>query len=290
MTLLPRLAAGLEGAAVIDSVSSKVNAVVLKVAKPGRARDLASGRALGHPAHPALVALPIGAWSSALLFDALGQAEPARTLIGLGLVSALPTVVTGASDWADTTGAEQRVGFVHLLANSAAITCYAVSWWTRRRHRGTGVAWALAGAGLTGAAGWLGGHLAYALGVGVDTNAFEGGPTEWTAARGAPPTSPQPVSLEAGGVALVASKVGGTARVLADRCSHRGGPLSDGEVEEGCVTCPWHGSRFDLATGEVRRGPATVPQPAYQVRQSTEGLEVRRDEPRTLRVNSVRGR
>ena len=79
-------------------------------------------------------------------------------------------------------------------------------------------------------------------------------------------------------------------RVLANRCSHRGAPLSDGQVDDGCVTCPWHASQFDLTSGAVRRGPATVPQPTYQVREAAGGLEVRRHELRSLRTNSVRGR
>jgi len=76
--------------------------------------------------------------------------------------------------------------------------------------------------------------------------------------------------------------------VLADRCSHRGGPLSGGEMDNGCVTCPWHGSRFDLATGDVRQGPAVVAQPVYETRSSSGTVEVRRDEQRSLRMNSTR--
>ena len=76
--------------------------------------------------------------------------------------------------------------------------------------------------------------------------------------------------------------------VLANRCSHRGGPLADGDLNAGCLRCPWHGSEFDLATGRVRRGPATRPQPVYEVRVQNDDLQVRRDEPRSLRINPVR--
>ena len=62
---------------------------------------------------------------------------------------------------------------------------------------------------------------------------------------------------------------GGEIRALADRCSHRGGPLSDGEISDGCVTCPWHGSVFRLADGSVERGPAAYPQPALDTRVTT---------------------
>jgi nitrite reductase/ring-hydroxylating ferredoxin subunit len=49
-------------------------------------------------------------------------------------------------------------------------------------------------------------------------------------------------------------------------CSHYGGPLDEGRVEDECVVCPWHGSRFRLADGSVARGPATSPQLSYDVR------------------------
>ena len=98
------------------------------------------------------------------------------------MLAVLPAAATGLSDWTDTDGAEQKVGTAHLLANMAATTFFSAAWVARatRRYRW---ATALTGCGATamGAGGWLGGHLAYAFGVGVDTNAFEGGPTEWTA-------------------------------------------------------------------------------------------------------------
>ena len=77
-------------------------------------------------------------------------------------------------------------------------------------------------------------------------------------------------------------------RVLANRCSHRGGPLAEGDLVGGCLRCPWHGSEFDVTTGQVRRGPATMGQPVYQARVQAGNLQVRRDEPRSLRVNPVR--
>jgi chlorite dismutase len=53
---------------------------------------------------------------------------------------------------------------------------------------------------------------------------------------------------------------------LGNRCSHANGPLVEGAVEGGCVTCPYHGSRFDLASGQPRGGPAVKPVPTYQVK------------------------
>jgi 3-phenylpropionate/trans-cinnamate dioxygenase ferredoxin subunit len=41
------------------------------------------------------------------------------------------------------------------------------------------------------------------------------------------------------------------------RCSHAGAPLADGKIEDGVLTCPWHGSKFRVSSGEVIKGPAT---------------------------------
>ncbi len=50
-------------------------------------------------------------------------------------------------------------------------------------------------------------------------------------------------------------KVGDTFFAVEDLCPHRGGPLSEGTLENGCVTCPWHNAKFELATGRVLGGP-----------------------------------
>ena len=85
----------------------------------------------------------------------------------------------------------------------------------------------------------------------------------------------KPVRQMAGEVPVVAIRSGGRVHVLANRCSHMSGPLSDGELADGCLTCPWHGSRFDLTDGSVRRGPATAPQPSYETRVHDGKIEVR---------------
>jgi nitrite reductase/ring-hydroxylating ferredoxin subunit len=90
------------------------------------------------------------------------------------------------------------------------------------------------------------------------------------------------------GVVVVRPDDAARPQVLANRCSHRGGPLSEGELAGHCIRCPWQHSEFDLATGSVRCGPAVAPQAVYEVRSSREHLEVRRDEPRSLRLNGAR--
>jgi len=61
-------------------------------------------------------------------------------------------------------------------------------------------------------------------------------------------------------------RLGFDGRAIGATCSHLGGPLDQGDVEDDCVTCPWHGSTFRLADGSVVHGPATAPVPAYEVR------------------------
>ena len=287
---MSRIADSIENSESLGNWGEALHDKVSPFFRPGRVRDLLSGTWLGHPAHPFLVATPIGCWTCASLLDMVGGRRVAQLLVGAGVLSVAPTALTGLSDWVDTAGAEQRTGLVHLALNTCASSIYATSWWARRRgHNEAGVVLAIAGALVASTAGWLGGHLAYALGVGVDTNAFDGGPTQWTAVDGPLPGPGSHGSASAGGIALIVVDDGDAdPKVLADRCSHRGGPLSEGDVRDGCVTCPWHGSRFDLRSGEVRRGPAVVAQPTYQVRRRGPEVQVRRDEPRALRTNTAR--
>jgi len=84
----------------------------------------------------------------------------------------------------------------------------------------------------------------------------------------------KPVRGMAGEVPVVAIRSDGQVHVLADRCSHMSGPLSGGELADGCLTCPWHGSVFHIADGSVARGPATAPQPAFEVRQAGGAIQV----------------
>src|SRR6202012_1338035 len=124
-----------------------------------------------------LVQAPIGLWSSAWLLDVMGwgRTKAARRLVALGVLAALPAGASGASDWVDTDEAEARVGLVHAATNTVALACFATSWLRRRKGRHSGAAFSTLGMAVATTGGFLGGHLAYALGVGVDTNAFEVG-------------------------------------------------------------------------------------------------------------------
>lgn len=289
-SLLERAVEVVEGAAFLDPVASAVGKVIAKVAPTGPVKDVLSGTWLGHPVHPMLVTVPIGSWVAASWLDLVGGREGRRAathLVGFGNLAALPTALTGASDWVDTEGAEKRVGLVHATLNYASIAIYVASWRARRQGRqGRGAALALLGATTVSASGWLGGHLAYATGVGVDTTAFSQLPQDWTdCADDAEVIEGRPSVGDAGGVPVLLVREQGRLRALADRCTHRGGPLHEGKLDAGCIVCPWHDSRFSLADGSVEQGPATRPQPAFETRVVEGRVQVRRADARALRTN-----
>jgi len=286
---LDAAATRIERAEGLDALADPVAEVTDKVLSPKWLTDLLSGTPIGHPVHPLLVTIPIGSWTSSLFLDLTGQEEAADALVGLGLLSAIPTAVAGLSDWRHTNGAERRVGLVHAISNNVAVSAYAASWFARRAgRRRTGVMLSLVGVTAITVGGWLGGHLSYALGVGVDTTAFQHGENDWTyLAEEADVQRGVLRAADFAGVPVVLTRTDDGIVALADRCTHRGGPLHEGELRDGCVVCPWHGSAFAL-DGSVVQGPATRPQPAYQVRVTDGQVYARRaDEPRSLRTDPV---
>jgi len=241
--------------------------------------------------------VPIGTWTSASLIDLAARGRStaaARQLIGIGVLAAVPSALSGLADWSDTAGAEQRIGISHAALNAEALALYGASWWARRRGGlagSAGVVLALAGMAMATGAGYLGGHMIYAQGVGVDTNSFHSGPGEWeTIAAVGDLKDGDGIAKDAGGTRLLLVLQGGRVRAIENRCSHRGGPLSDGNVVGDCVTCPWHQSRFHLTSGEVVAGPATVGQAVYQTRMKDGQVQVRRHEERALRTSPDRAK
>lgn len=288
---LNALGEALERMESLDSLGDLLAKAVGPLVSKRPVNDTLTGAPIGHPLHPALVAVPIGSWTAATYLDLTGGDEDAAArLLGLGVVTAVPTALSGAADWLTTQGAERRVGVVHASLNSVALLLYSASWLSRRRGRhAAGVAMALAGAGAVAVSGWLGGHLAYALGVGVDTTSFQHLPEEWTdAAAESDLAIGQPLRRDIAGAPLLLVRTNEGVHALADRCSHRGGPLDEGEFSAGCITCPWHGSTFRVTDGEVVAGPASRPQTVLEVRTREGRIQVRRSaEERSLRTNPI---
>ncbi|MEU5472541.1 Rieske 2Fe-2S domain-containing protein [Streptomyces lydicus] len=260
----------------LDAVVAPVQRVV-RALPLGGARDVLHGLPLGHPLHPVLVQVPIGAWMSASVLDAVpGTRRSARFLVGLGVLAAAPAAVAGWVDWAEQHEDQMRTGLVHALSTASAVGLYAASWVQRGRGRvalGKALGWA--GLCVAGAGGLLGGHLAFRQAAGP--NKTEPVPhllePDWLP-LGSMAEFPagEAVRRMLGEVpVLVVRETGGLIHVLADRCSHLSGPLSEGTVADGCVECPWHGSVFRLADGKNVRGPATAPQPAFEVRVDSTG-------------------
>jgi nitrite reductase/ring-hydroxylating ferredoxin subunit/uncharacterized membrane protein len=264
----------------LDKLATPVRGLIGKAVRPRRVRNLLSGTKLGHPVHPMLTDLPIGAWSMSTLLDTIGgtSAEPAADLlVSAGILSAIPTAMTGLNDWSDTLGAETRVGAVHAGANVAALGLYAASLIARRSgRRSRGKALGLAGLGVLMVGGYLGGHLSYARAVNVNHTTFEHRPQEWTPVLAdAELREGEHRRVTAGEAAVLLARSNGKLYALANTCSHAGGPLDEGELVDGCVVCPWHASTFRLTDGSIVRGPASTPQPIYQTRVRDGKIEVR---------------
>ena len=80
---------------------------------------------------------------------------------------------------------------------------------------------------------------------------------------------------QAAGTPVLLVRSGDRIDALVDRCSHQSGPLHEGQIADGRVTCPWHGSRFRLEDGAVVHGPSTHPQPSLDTRISGDRLQVK---------------
>ncbi len=271
----------LSAASGLDAVARPLSKKVAAVIPQGVAKDVLSGTWMGHPLHPLLTDIPIGAWTSAMVLDLLGRPgdeEASARLIGLGVVSALPTAVAGLADWSDTLGEDRRVGFVHAVANVVAVGLYGCSWMARRQgDQRRGVAFGWAGATVATVGGYLGGHLSYRNGVNVDRHAWEHPSDDWEdVAAVVDLEDGKPTKVSVGHDEVLLVKQDGDILAIHDVCAHMGGPLHEGELSNGCVTCPWHGSVFRLADGAVVHGPATGPQPAYDVRVSGGRVALRR--------------
>ena len=269
--------------AVLDGPAGQIGKTV-RARISGPLKDALSGTWMGHALHPILTDVVIGSWTSATMLDLLGgedNDDAAQKLIAIGLATYGPTALTGWTDWADSESVDEevrRVGLVHATVNGIAFALYAGSLASRRRgRRGLGVALALAGAGTMSVGGHLGGHLALRLGLGVDQTVFDRGPEDWTQALPVDELDgSSPVSVQVGDTPVLIVRDAEQVLALHDRCSHRGCSLADGDVEDGAITCPCHGSRFDLRSGAILQGPATAPQPVLETRTRAGRVEVRR--------------
>ncbi|MGD0705139.1 MAG: Rieske (2Fe-2S) protein [Trebonia sp.] len=289
--LLPRpaaLAERIERAHVLDPVIHELSDTVVRALPSGTRTDVLHGVPFGQPAHPALVRLPLGCWTSAVLLEAFPGTERASgLLIAAGIAGTAPAAATGLADWSALHRDQQRVGLVHALSQTSAATLFLGSLAARAGGRaGYGRLLSASGLAVATIGSYLGGHLALRLGAGTShaeqVSHLAGLGWHDLCAVGDLPDR-RLVRRQLGYLSLLVYRAGPEVSVLSDRCSHLGGPLHQGRivVERGlaCVTCPWHGSTFAVADGTVVHGPATARQPSFETRVTDSGRVELRPRP-----------
>lgn len=270
-----------------DTLQQAVTGIFQAGGVPGKkVKNFLNGVWLGHALHPVLTDVPVGCWTVTVALDLLSGADEdsdlaagSDTALGLGILGALGAAVAGITDWSDTVDEERHTGLVHMLLNIGGLGAYSLSWLLRRNkgQRKLAVAISTAAYGLTAYSAYLGGHLVFKLGSMVNHNAWSEAPSEWTPVLDAAELPDnQLYKAEANGSSVLLVKQANQIYALNETCSHAGGPLSEGQLEDDTVVCPWHGSRFCLKDGRVIDGPATFKVPAYEVRQQAGKIEVRR--------------
>jgi nitrite reductase/ring-hydroxylating ferredoxin subunit/uncharacterized membrane protein len=253
-------------------------------------RNFLNGTWLGEPLHVALTDVPIGAWTAAMVFDALDVARnrdefalAADTSIAIGLAGAAGAALTGLTDWSDVDPPARRTGLIHALLNISATALFTTSLILRKRSARAGGRIASAfGYALVSYSAHLGGSMVYEHRVGVDRTSGQIFPQEFVAVL-AESQLPEgtPRRADHNGVPILLVRRGERIFALAETCSHFSGPLSEGKLEGDSIICPYHASRFSLEDGSVLNGPAVHPQPCLETRVRNGQIEVRK--PNTMR-------
>jgi len=238
---------------------------------------------LRHPLHPVFTDVPIGAWTTGLVLDAIAartndpaMEQAADVAIGVGLAGAAGAAVTGLTDWSETSGRARRSGLIHGLLNIAATSLYATAFVLRKKGaRSAGQSCALVGYTIALGAAWLGGDLVFDQGIGVSHAAVDE-PESFTAVANSSDVPDGSMRrVQHGDVDLLIVRQHGQLCALAHSCAHLGGPLSEGTLKDGSVVCPWHGSEFALEDGRVINGPAAHNQPCLEIRERAGRIEVK---------------
>jgi nitrite reductase/ring-hydroxylating ferredoxin subunit/uncharacterized membrane protein len=250
-----------------------------------RIRNFLNGTWLGNPLHVVLSDVPIGAWTVALVFDALCALRNRRefelaadTSVAIGLVAAAGTAVTGVTDWSDVDPPARRLGLIHGLINIGATALFATSLVLRKKKsRANGRIAAAAGYALVSYSAHLGGKMVYEHRVGVDRTDGQVFPEDFVAVLAdSELVEGRPTRAMHDGVPILLVRRGERVFALAETCSHFSGPLSEGKLVDDSIECPYHASRFALDDGRVINGPAVHPQPCLDARSSQGKIEVRK--------------
>ena len=279
---------------IAEAVQKAVGGFYGALGAPGRTlkNALHGTNVLGHPLHPALTDVPIGAWTVGVLADwifVLTGRLPAAAgdvALAIGVAAALLSAASGLTDYHETNGHERRTAIVHGLTMLSVVFIECVSLalrvWGQADMHLAAVVLASAGYVLAVAGAYVGGHLTFGIGTTVNHNAFSDGPGDFVRV-GSREDFPEGVMkrVDAGGLPVVVLRRNGLLRAMGAVCSHAGGPLDEGKLLEGgeVVECPWHYSRFRFDDARVVCGPATFDQPPMIVRERGGIVEVKLAHP-----------
>jgi len=243
-------------------------------------KDFLNGTWVGHPLHSAATDIPIGALLLTVVLDIAGQTGAADIALIVTILFMLAAAVTGAADYTDTDGTARTRATTHSTLMVVALVLLLVSLGLRAAggtDRTIPVALSIIGFLIVTAGAFVGGDVVYLFGNMVNRHAFRGAGTKWirldtgTNTDLAALPEATPTKAKAGVNDMVLVRVGDTVHAIHAVCAHAGGPLAEGTFADGCIECPWHGSRFRMTDGHLRRGPALYDQPAYEVRRREGG-------------------
>jgi nitrite reductase/ring-hydroxylating ferredoxin subunit/uncharacterized membrane protein len=247
---------------------------------PQGLKDLLYGTWVGHPLHPFMTDVTLGSLTTSMVLDALGEEDGADLALKFGVLTSGVTALSGAAQWYDANNVEEprRLGALHASLNSAALGLYIVSWMLRENdRRAAGIATAWTGHALSHASGYIGGHLTYILGIGVDRTVTLKKLTKWSdtglTENDLIPGELRRIEVKKTPVMLL--RQDDSLLAASPVCPHLQGPLDKGKLEGNCVECPWHHSVFDLTNGNAIHGPATAPLPIFETRVVEGRIEVR---------------
>ena len=276
--MLERVALPLRG--LSNGIASVMRGFYGALGGPGRyLQDFLNGSWLGHSLHAVLVDVVIGGATAAVVLDLLrvvfgvaGLEDAATWTVGLVFLAALGAVVTGLTDYKDTSPdtALRDTGGLHGLINLVGTIGFGISLWLRLANEHDIGFWVLLVSYLiVGVGGYIGGHIVFKYGYMVNYNAFARGKkaaefTPVVPVAEVPENTPTKVAFGATSIMLV--RRGEVVHALKDTCSHLGGPLSQGELKGDTITCPWHFSTFRITDGDVLHGPASSRQISYRAR------------------------
>ena len=286
MAVIERLAqrTGMRGLG--DATARATNGFYRVLGTPGRyLQDLLNGSWLGHTSHSVMVDIPMGAFTALAVLDVLalffgldGLEAAATIVLAVGYLGGIGAVFTGLTDHKDADD-DRPVVTLHGLIQIIAMVLFTVSLVTRLGGSHDPARWAaLVGFLVISTGAFLGGHIVYKLGYMVNRNAH----TRGGRAHGFTAVLPAAQLLEStptrtslGPVRLLLVRRGNLVYAMSERCSHYGGPLSQGKLEDDAIVCPWHFSTFRLKDGTVKHGPAHTRQPIYEARIAGDQVEVR---------------